>query len=169
MRLWALIGIIALLILPFSIVRTTTSFLGEDTTTTNSFGFFWLSTDTELFGRQYEDSEVFNLDWLDDNGVYQSGSYFGELWYLGLVLVIVLIVGAVLAVTADRNNNKSVPAIILLISGILLLILRLVELSDNDTSFYDSTEILGIEFTYLEIPLGFIIALIFSLLDFRSD
>jgi hypothetical protein len=164
MRLWALIGIIAVLLLPFSIVQIN---IGDNVSSTSSFGLLWLSTEGEAFGFQSSDSETFNLDWIDDGGVYHSGSYFGDLWYFGLVLVVLLIVGAALAVLSDQN--KSVPALILLICGILLLVLRLVELNDNDSSFYDSSEFFGITTTYLEVPLGFIISLIFSILDLRSD
>ncbi|MCE7737371.1 MAG: hypothetical protein GPJ54_20950 [Candidatus Heimdallarchaeota archaeon] len=165
MRLFTLIGIILLLILPFSIVRTTTESVAGDSTSVNYLGLlnFRSTFEAPTLGFDFEDSESFQTDWIDEDGVYDA--YFGNLFVFGLLILILLIVGLGVAATETTTNNSTY---ILMVSGILLLILRFLYLSDLDSSFYEKTNLLGTTSTSIEFPVGFVIAMIFVLLDFRQ-
>jgi hypothetical protein len=151
------------LILPFAFIRTTNNVLG-DTTTTTSYGFFYWRSNLDLGAIEISDSDSFELDWLSSDGVYSS-HYFGDLWFLGVIMVISLLVGLALSITETKTNNSTY---ILLASGILLLIMRYFQISDNNTFFYDKEEFAGFSQTYIEIPVGCIIGLIFAALEFKK-
>lgn len=165
MRLFTLVGIILLLILPFSIVRTSTESVAGDSTGVNYLGLLYFRSTFEAssLGFDFEDSESFQTDWIDEDGVYDA--YFGDLFVFGLLVLILLIVGLGVAVIETKTNNSTY---ILLISGLLLLILRFLYLSDIDSSFYEKQELLGASSTLIEIPVGFVLAMIFAILDFRK-
>lgn len=163
MRLFSLIGIVLVLALPFAFVQDT---FGNISQTTTSAGLLWITTQGEFFGFQGEDTSFFEIDWISEDGLYHV--YFGQFWYVGIIIVILLLLGIFSAITGTQNKNRTTAALLLLLSGIGLLVLRLLVLSDRDLSFYSSSDGF-IERTYIEIPVGFIIALVFSILDFRNS
>lgn len=166
MRLFALVGIILLLVLPFSIVRTTTESNLGDSTLVEYLGllYFRSTFETDTLNLDFEDSEAFQSDWLEEDNTYDS--YFGDLLVIGLLVLVLLILGIGLAATETDKNNSTY---ILMVSGLLLFILRFLHLSDSDSSFYEKTEFGGASFTMMEFPIGFIIAMIFGILDFRQS
>ena len=54
---------------------------------------------------------------------------------------------------------------LLIAARALLLLFRFLELNDNDSFFFDSED----DFTYIEIPLGFIAGLIAGIKNLRSS
>ncbi|MCE7737370.1 MAG: hypothetical protein GPJ54_20945 [Candidatus Heimdallarchaeota archaeon] len=158
MRLFALIGILILLFLPFTYTRITLESTFGDTTVNSLQGYFWINTNGDGIDTE---TDTFETDWIEEGSVYEA--YFGKDYRpVGIIILALLFVGLAFAVL-DSDSKKS--AYILLICGIALFALRFLELSDNDTFFYDSEEALGITLTYLEVPVGFIASLIFGLID----
>lgn len=159
MRLFALIGILILLFAPFTYTRITVDLpiIGESTTNVFS-GYFWVYTNVEDLDPE---TDTFETDWIEENNVYEG--YFGEDFRLvGLAIFVLLFVGLAFAIL-DSDSKRS--TYILLICGVALLILRFLDLNDDETFFYDD-DIGGLGIaTYLEIPMGFIFSLIFGLID----
>lgn len=157
MRLVALIGTLILLLSPLSFMIINTE--AVDITRNFTFGFFWTSS----FGDGGDsNTDTFEPDWItEENHFYEV--YFGDsMNMVGAAILFLLIVGLVFAFI-DTSNKKS--AYILLICGIALLVLRALALDDAQTGFYESES--GV--TRTEIPLGFIFALIFGLIDLRKS
>lgn len=166
MRLFTLIGIILLLLLPFSIIRTTTESDAGDSTTMEYLGLLYSRTTfkAESLNIQWENGDSFNVDWLEEDGRYDG--YFGDLWAIGLVVLILLIVGLGLAITETKSNNSTY---LLILAGVLLFILRLLYLNDFDRSFYEKDQFGPVSQTQIEFPVGFILSLIFGIMDYRKD
>lgn len=163
MRIFALIGSIAMLVLPFAYVSQS---IGDAATVVTWMGLLWVDIESQVFGFQGGESGTFQLSWLEENGLYHS--YFDPLFFVGVIVLITLIVNIGLSVVASEKKNKSVPGLILIIAGVLLLIIRLAALGEDDLSFYTKSSFLGTTFTYIEIPLGFIWGLIFGILDLKK-
>jgi len=164
MRLLALIGTLVVLIVPFSFISITS----PNITTTVFMGFLYYSQKQDVSINFFDNqkSGTFQFDWLKDGGLYHS--YFDPLFAIGVLLVLVLLANIGIAVVSSKQKNARLPALILILAGIGILILRLVALGDNNGSFYTTRNTLFGEQTYLEIPIGLIWALIFGLLDMRQ-
>lgn len=167
MRTFALIGAILVLLLPFSVYWITLDSQLGKTTIRGGDGLLYYNTHTEVGSSTHDETKSFGGKWLDKNGVYAgyfSTSNDDAARYVGLIVIVLLIAAIALAVARPSNA----AAIVLIVCGILLLIMRFRKLDDANTSFYDKSSTFGITTTYIEIPLGFILALIFGLVDLKK-
>jgi hypothetical protein len=155
MRVNALVGAILVMVIPFAYSNFDSNIIKYSV----FMGLLYYRFEGQFFIFVGEEAASFQLDWLTPDGVYDF--YFGDFWFLGVVALILLIASIVLSVATPE---KSTSAILLIIAGSLLLVGRLFELNDNDLSFYDSNN----NRTYFEIPIGFILALVFGILDFKK-
>lgn len=151
MRKFALIGALVLLIVPFSYISAEGP--GYDYTT--SLGFFYTSTEGNFLIFDLSGSESFQTSWFEDNGYYEN--VFGDLWIIAMVALLIAIFALVFAVIDGMKQKRSIYFVVL--ASLLVLVLRFFQLNEADLSFYKTwTSILG-DSTYLEIPLGPILAI----------
>jgi len=147
-----------MLILPHSYIIM--RFSSSGTVRRESLGFlFWRVTySVGSFG------ETFALEWLYGDSIYSF--YFDEIWGIGVLALVLILVA--LAFSIFREDI--IPAFLLIISGVILLVLRLILLLDRDTFFIDNNYIFDTEQVfYLEIPLGFLIGLISGIIMIRQN
>ncbi|MCY3412016.1 MAG: hypothetical protein INQ03_10335 [Candidatus Heimdallarchaeota archaeon] len=159
MRKFALIGALLFLFIPFSYIQAE----GPGYDVTQLLGFVYTSSEGDYLWIHNEGSETFSTSWFEDDGYYNNA--FGDFWIIGVLALVGVILSAALAFI-DRKTIRS--AYLLLASGILVFVLRLLVLSDNDLSFYQKNDGFFGESMYLEIPLGPVFALIFTLLEIRE-
>ena len=157
MRKFALIGALVLLIVPFSYISAEGP--GYDYTT--SLGFFYTSSEGNFLIFDLSGSESFQTSWFDNDGYYES--IFGDLWIVAIIAMVLAIVTLLLAVIDGEKQKRS--AYMLIAAGLMVLLLRFLQLGNADVSFYKtSSSILG-DSTYLEIPLGPILTIMLGFVD----
>ncbi len=147
------------LIMLFAHTIQYTSFEGIDSNSVIIWGFFLMWFRSDLLGQTNSDYDTFESDWIDDDGLYQG--LFGNAIF-GIIIVVLIIAAIVLAFT---QNDSPISAFLLIGAASLLLILRFQELNDIDLSFYKSEN----NFTFIEIPLGFIAGLIAGMINLKSS
>jgi len=162
-RLFALLGTLATLFLPFAYISETR---GNLTNVVIWAGLLWYNSNLEIFGFQGNGSESFQTDWLASDGLYHN--YFDPMFIVGIAVLILLLANIGISVISSEKKNKNAAAIILIICGIGLTIARLAALGQEDLSFYTQSDGLFGTFTYIEVPLALIYSLVFGILDLRQ-
>ena len=126
----------------------------------NVTGFFYIWTQLGTTGAGGQTiTDTFNGTWLEEGELYDN--LFGNPIYGIIILLLIL---AALALGFIKENNK-ISGILLIVAAALLLVFRYIELSDIDLFFYKSET----DFTYVEVPLGFVAGLVTGLMNLKSS
>ncbi len=160
MKKYALIGAIIFLIVPFSYIHI----VGNSFEQTTFIGYVYTSSEGKFLFFEDSGTETFSFSWLEDDGYYNR--VFGNMWILGVLSLLILIASVVFAILDDKKKPRS--ALLLIAAGIINIFLRLSVLGDDDLSFYSERSNLFGEYTYLEIPYGAIIAIIFAIFELKE-
>ncbi len=153
MTKFVLIGAILELVLPFAVISWE---LVGNVVFKGSYGLLYYSYE-DILGSK---SGTVASDWFTSDGVYNI--YFGDLWTLGVLVLILVIASFGLAVV--EGKDKRVSEFLLLASALLLILLRFLVLGDQDLSFYQSSESI-LSNKYSEIPLAGIAGGIFAIIS----
>lgn len=159
MRKFALIGAVLFLIIPFAYISAS----GPAYDFTGTHGFLYTKTQGTIWIFSDNSSESFSFSWFESDNYYNN--VFGDLWVIGVISLILTVVTAGLAFVDTREKRSG---IMLLVASVLVLFLRLSVLNNDDLSFYSTNDTLFGETKYLELPLGPLIAIVFSLLDLKE-
>jgi len=152
MKKFTLLGSILELVLPISIISWK---INNSDFFSGNYGLFYYNYDT-FFGNK---SSSFGIDWISADGTYND--YFGDYWYMGAVILALIVVAFVLSLVDTKQNRSE---ILLLISAFALIILRLMVLDKNNLSFYESSSS-PIKTEYSEIPLAALAGIAFSIIE----
>ncbi|MHA2090807.1 MAG: hypothetical protein ACW98K_08100 [Candidatus Kariarchaeaceae archaeon] len=151
------IGSLLFLLLPFSIYIISPAGGGDNITTYSGFFYGYVDSPVDI-----DDNPTwFEPDWIDKEDVY--GGYFGQdTWVLGLIA---LLLGVVALIAAIIDVHR-LQGLLLVIAGILVIYCRYVVLDDQGIDYpVDETPFASLT----DIPVGFIIGLIFGLISLRSS
>ncbi len=161
-----ILPIVAGLIVLFAPIVFSVSTLGNNETTT-ILGSFYISTKSNVFGIESSSQETLNSDWFKDNGLYDTyyGSYVLFYYFSLLMAAIAIFIGLR---TKGKQSGKP-AALVSLLSGLTLLAIRYLMLSDANSSFYEKKEILGIQTSYLEIPVAALFAILLGIFGLIKD
>ncbi len=158
MKLLPIFGGLSILLAP--IVFSTTS-LGDTNTGTTIFGFFYLIVRTDILGIEHETQETFKASWFEKNGTYTN--FFGDYLLFAMVGLVLAIVSIIIGFRIKRHQSGRIGGLTTLLSSLIILGIRFLELSNNDRSFVYKESLLGVEFRYLEIPIAALLGMFFGI------
>ncbi|MHA2169132.1 MAG: hypothetical protein ACXAB7_04490 [Candidatus Kariarchaeaceae archaeon] len=154
------IGSLLFLLLPFSVLMVDPNVPVDGSINFNGFLYYYVDGPVE----PEDNPTIFEPDWLAEDDLYGT-SYFGkDAWVFGLIAMLLGIVALIAAII----DIHKLQGLLLVIAGVLTLYGRYVFFDDRGMSYPSDDDASGLS-TWTDIPIGFIVALIFGLVSLRSS
>lgn len=148
-----------LLLLPLSFMMWSGDTAGIEADGWAAYAITWVHTKSDLpvVGETSETKSI-SGDWFEESGYYDA--YLGN-WIWGALILLLAAVALGLAIVRDEVWGPT----IILVTVVLFLILRTLQLNEDHTSWFDSTDSGWSEYSYWELPLLPIVAAVLALMD----